>query len=349
LLDITLVRYINTAKKNNFFNQSVKKRGKAIRMVELSKEAKNLSIYFIIALLLVIAGFSFSIYKITNDLKEDYSAKMLTMNKNLIESLTNVKQNLEENILGLKTNLSLKLNLVENNLQNFREQNKKDIDTLNDLIEQIEEQSDIKLQELKQEVSDIKVQSEDFSSIVEDVLQSVVSIGTDKGMGSGALIDDEGYIVTNFHVVQGANMIRVLTYNNKVYDAQLIGYEPNIDIAVLKIDGNNLNILKFDDSDDTKVGERVIALGSPAGLSFTVTEGIVSAVHREGPNNQKIYVQTDVPINPGNSGGPLVNTNGKIIGINNYKIGGFEGLGFAIESNTAEETTEDVIDNYLST
>ena len=144
-------------------------------------------------------------------------------------------------------------------------------------------------------------------------------------------------------------MIRVLTYNNKVYDAQLIGYEPNIDIAVLKIDGNNLNILKFDDSDDTKVGERVIALGSPAGLSFTVTEGIVSAVHREGPNNQKIYVQTDVPINPGNSGGPLVNTNGKIIGINNYKIGGFEGLGFAIESNTAEETTEDVIDNYLST
>ena len=189
LLDITLVRYINTAKKNNFFNQSVKKRGKAIRMVELSKEAKNLRIYFIIALLLVIAGFSFSIYKITNDLKEDYSAKMLTMNKNLIESLTNVKQNLEENILGLKTNLSLKLNLVENNLQNFREQNKKDIDTLNDLIEQIEEQSDIKLQELKQEVSDIKVQSEDFSSIVEDVLQSVVSIGTDKGMGSGALID----------------------------------------------------------------------------------------------------------------------------------------------------------------
>jgi len=113
LLDITLVRYINTAKKNNFFNQSVKKRGKAIRMVELSKEAKNLSIYFIIALLLVIAGFSFSIYKITNDLKEDYSAKMLTMNKNLIESLTNVKQNLEENILGLKTNLSLKLNLVK--------------------------------------------------------------------------------------------------------------------------------------------------------------------------------------------------------------------------------------------
>ena len=318
-------------------------------MAELSNEAKKLSIFFIITIILVIAGFSFSTYKISNDLKDDYSTKMLEMNQNIIENLNIVKQNLEENILGLKTNLSLKLNLVENNLQNFRDQNKKDIGTLNDLIEQIEEQSDIKLQALKQEVSDIKVQSEDFSSIVEDVLQSVVSIGTDKGMGSGAIIDDEGYIVTNFHVVQGANIIRVLTYSSEVYNAQLIGYEPNIDIAVLKIDGNNLKILKFDDSDDTKVGERVIALGSPAGLSFTVTEGIVSAVHREGPNNQKIYVQSDVPINPGNSGGPLVNTKGKIVGINNYKIGGFEGLGFAIESNTASEIFEDIIDNYLST
>ena len=313
-------------------------------MVTLSKEAKKVSIFFIILIILVIAGFSFSIYKIT----EDYTAKMSAMNQNLIESLNSVKQNLEENIFSLKTNLSLKLNLVENNLQNFREQNKKDIGTLNDLIEQIEEQSDIKLKELKQEVSDIKVQSEDFSSIVEEVLQSVVSIGTDKGMGSGAIIDEEGFIVTNFHVVQGANMIRVLTYNSKIYDAQLIGYEPNIDIAVLKIDGGNLKTLKFDDSDDTKVGERVIALGSPAGLSFTVTEGIISAVNREGPNKLKIYLQTDVPINPGNSGGPLVNTRGKITGINNYKIGGFEGLGFAIESNTARDITEDVIDNYLN-
>jgi len=314
-------------------------------MVNLSKEAKKVSIFFIILIILVIAGFSFSIYKIT----EDYTAKMSSMNQNLIESLNNVKQNLEENIFSLKTNLSLKLSLVENNLQNFREQNKKDIGTLNDLIEQIEEQSDIKLQELKQEVSDIKVKSEDFSSIVEDVLQSVVSIGTDKGMGSGAIIDEEGFIVTNFHVVQGANMIRVLTYNSEIYDAQLIGYEPNIDIAVLKIEAGNLQRLRFDDSDNTKVGEKVIALGNPAGLSFTVTEGIISAVNRVGPNNLKIYLQTDVPINPGNSGGPLVNTRGKITGINNYKIGGFEGLGFAIESNTAKEVADDVIDNYLNT
>ena len=317
-------------------------------MTKLSKEAKKVSIFFSIIIILIIAGFSFSIYKISEDMKLDYTTKMLTMNKNLIENLNQVKESLEEDLFSIKTNLSLKLNLVENNLQNFRDQNKKDIVTLNDLIEQIEEQSDIKLQELKEEVSDIKVQSEDFSSIVEYVLQSVVSIGTERGMGSGAIIDEDGFIVTNFHVIQGANMIRVLTYNDDVYSADLIGYEPNVDIAVLKIGAVNLQELKFDDSDDTKVGEKVIALGSPAGLSFTVTEGIVSAVHREGPNNMQIYVQSDVPINPGNSGGPLVNTGGKIIGINNYKIGGFEGLGFAIESNTAKELADDIIDNYLN-
>ena len=317
-------------------------------MTKLSKEAKKVSIFFSIIIILIIAGFSFSIYKISEDMKLDYTTKMLTMNKNLIENLNQVKESLEEDLFSIKTNLSLELSLVENNLQNFREKNKKDIGTLNDLIEQIEEQSDIKLQELKEEVSDIKVQSEDFSSIVEDVLQSVVSIGTERGMGSGAIIDEDGFIVTNFHVIQGANMIRVLTYNDDVYSADLIGYEPNVDIAVLKIDALDLQELKFADSDDTKVGEKVIALGSPAGLSFTVTEGIVSAVHREGPNNMQIYVQSDVPINPGNSGGPLVNTGGRIIGINNYKIGGFEGLGFAIESNPAKELADDIIDNYLN-
>ena len=110
----------------------------------------------------------------------------------------------------------------------------------------------------------------------------------------------------------------------------------------------NLQSLRFGDSDDVKVGERVIALGNPAGLSFTVTEGIVSAVRRSGPNGLNIYIQTDVPINPGNSGGPLVDANSRIIGLNNFKIGGFEGLGFAIESNAVKQVTDDIISQYLS-
>ena len=104
--------------------------------------------------------------------------------------------------------------------------------------------------------------------------------------------------------------------------------------------------MKFENSDNVKVGEKVIALGNPAGLSFTVTEGIVSAVHRKGPNNLAIYLQTDVPINPGNSGGPLVDANSKIIGLNNFKVGGFESLGFAIESNTVSEVAGKIIETY---
>jgi len=165
------------------------------------------------------------------------------------------------------------------------------------------------------------------------------------GQGSGAVIDSEGFIVTNHHVIDGATIIRVLTNSGEVYDATLIGFNEVLDVAILKVD-ETLKELRFGNSDDVKVGQRVIALGNPVGLSFTVTEGIVSATGRKGPNNLNIYIQTDVPINPGNSGGPLVNTNSRIIGLNNFKIGGFEGLGFAIESNTVKEIVDDIIRQY---
>ena len=151
--------------------------------------------------------------------------------------------------------------------------------------------------------------------------------------------------MTNYHVVNGANIIRILTYDDTVYNAQLIGYNDQADVAVIKVNAN-LKKLEFGDSDDVRVGEKVIALGNPAGLSFTVTEGIVSAVHRTGPNDLAIYLQTDVPINPGNSGGPLVDINSRIIGLNNFKVGGFESLGFAIESNTVSELAEQIISGY---
>lgn len=316
--------------------------------MKLSNDVKNVSIVFLIVIFVVISGFTYVIYELNNNLRDDYTNKLLILNKNVLSNLNNVKTDLEDDIDDINTNLSIKLTMVENNLNSFRSYNKKEIKTLNNLIEEIETQSDIKLNELKDEVNSISVESGDFTAIVEDVLESVVSIGTNTGVGSGAIIDDEGYIVTNYHVVKGARIIRVLTYDGTVHDAIFVGYEPNVDVAVLKIDDSNLEILQFDDSEDVKVGEKVIALGNPAGLSFSVTEGIVSAVNRRGPNNLNIYLQTDVPINPGNSGGPLVNTNGKIIGINNYKIGGFEGLGFAIESDTVEEISEGIIEQFIN-
>lgn len=285
------------------------------------------------------------IFYYNNEIKK-INAKILVLNRETLQNLNQLRQDTDLDMADLNINLSLKINLVENNVDDLRKQNEQDVTTLNDLIESIEKQSSIQLQELKQEVSSIQVKSQDFSSIIDNVLESVVSVGTDKGQGSGAIFDSDGYIVTNYHVVNGANIIRVLTYDGQVYDAQFIGYEDVIDVAVLKIEGD-FRRLRFGDSDDVKVGEKVIALGNPAGLSFTVTEGIISAVHRSGPNNLNIYTQTDVPINPGNSGGPLVSTDSRIVGINNFKIGGFEGLGFAIESNTVRDVADDIITQYL--
>ncbi|MCH8329715.1 MAG: trypsin-like peptidase domain-containing protein [Nanoarchaeota archaeon] len=276
----------------------------------------------------------------------NFNTKLTELNKDINANINQLGQSLGENISSLKDDLTGKIGIIDTNLKSFKSKNEQEINTLSNLIDEIEKQSEIQLGELKEELKSIKVKSQDFTSIIEDVLQSVVSVGTDKGLGSGVVIDNRGFIVTNYHVVNDANIIRILTYSGDVYDAALIGYDDIVDVAVLKVDAS-LEKLRFGDSDSVEVGERVIALGNPAGLSFTVTEGIVSAVHRKGFNNLEIYLQTDVPINPGNSGGPLVNTNSRIIGINNFKIGGYEGLGFAIESNTVKQIVDDIIEQYL--
>ena len=278
-----------------------------------------------------------------------YNTKVNELNQEILtldNKLDHVNKNLKSDISSLNRNLTSEIDLVDSDLRNFKMQNKEDINTLTQLIDEIEKQSEIQLGELRDDLKSIQVKSQDFTAIIDDVIQSVVSVGTNKGLGSGAVIDERGFIVTNYHVVQGASIIRVLTYSEDVYNAALIGYNDVADVAVLKIDVS-LPDLRFGDSDDVQVGEKVIALGNPAGLSFTVTEGIISAVHRKGPNNLPIYLQTDVPINPGNSGGPLVDTNSKIIGLNNFKVSGLEGLGFAIESNTVKDIADDIIGEYL--
>ncbi|MBI2499679.1 trypsin-like peptidase domain-containing protein [Candidatus Woesearchaeota archaeon] len=209
-------------------------------------------------------------------------------------------------------------------------------------ISSLIEESSFQLSELKNDVSNIQVKSQDFTGIIEDVTKSVVSVITDVSQGSGVIIKSDGYIVTNVHVLEDARRIRVISSDKEVYSAKLIGYSKTTDIALLKIDADDLDYLKFGDSDDVKPGQRVIAVGNPAGLDFSVTEGIVSAVHRKVRNEDNEYIQTDVPINPGNSGGPLINIKKEIIGINNFKIGGFESLGFAIESNLVKDVTEEI-------
>ncbi|MGA1868627.1 MAG: DegQ family serine endoprotease [bacterium] len=163
-------------------------------------------------------------------------------------------------------------------------------------------------------------------------------------LGSGFIIDEEGYILTNYHVVKDADDIKVTTSTENEYEAKVIGSDEDMDIALLKIKAKeNLPIVEMGDSDALQIGEWVVAIGNPFGLEHTVTAGIVSAKWRpigQGPYNS--FIQTDASINPGNSGGPLLNIEGKVVGINTAIIMGGDGIGFAIPINMVQSVLSDL-------
>ena len=168
------------------------------------------------------------------------------------------------------------------------------------------------------------------------------------GLGSGVIVDENGYILTNNHVIKDADEIVVKLSDKREFKGKVIGTDAKTDLAVIKIDSNNLPVLKLGDSDNLKVGETVLAIGNPFGLSHTVTSGIVSAKGRAhvGIADYEDFIQTDAPINPGNSGGALVNIKGELVGVNTAifsTTGGYQGIGFAIPSNMAKVVMESLI------
>ena len=174
---------------------------------------------------------------------------------------------------------------------------------------------------------------------------------TTVGTGSGVIVSSDGYIITNNHVIENATQIEITTNDNKSYDAELIGTDKNSDIAVLKINGESrFPYIRFADSDQTKIGEWVLAVGNPFNLTSTVTAGIISAKSRDlndyDSKNQS-FIQTDAAVNSGNSGGALVNINGDLIGINTAiqsTNAGFIGYSFAVPSNIARKIYEDILE-----
>ena len=205
----------------------------------------------------------------------------------------------------------------------------------------------------------------DIASVVEAVKPAVASVivGTitydiflqpvpQEQAGSGAIIDSRGYIVTNNHVVEGAESITVTLTDGRSFDATLVGTDPLADLAVIKIEGTDLPTIPFGDSSKLKVGEWVVAIGNALALPGgpTVTVGVVSALGRtiQEENGVTLYdmIQTDTAINPGNSGGPLLNLRGEIVGINTAKIAAVEvsGVGFAVSANTARATAQELIE-----
>ncbi len=177
------------------------------------------------------------------------------------------------------------------------------------------------------------------------------------GSGSGIIISEDGYILTNAHVIQGASVVKVVLYNEEEYEATIVGSDTQTDIAVLKIDAQNLTKAALGDSSQVEVGEKVYAIGNPGGLSLqsSFTDGIISGVDRIVTTSDSIYsmtvLQTNAAINPGNSGGALVNGYGQVIGITSSKLVDvdYEGIGFAIPISTAVPIVEELMNNgYVS-
>ncbi len=184
------------------------------------------------------------------------------------------------------------------------------------------------------------VRKSPFSSSTTQALQ---------GAGSGVIISPDGYIVTNNHVIQKANQLQVTLNNNQNYMAEVIGTDPKTDIALLKIDAEDLDYLPFGDSDNARIGEWVLAVGNPFNLTSTVTAGIISAKSRDlgMDSNVSSFIQTDAAVNPGNSGGALVNIFGELIGINTAitsQTGTYVGYAFAVPSNNARKIVEDILE-----
>lgn len=175
-----------------------------------------------------------------------------------------------------------------------------------------------------------------------------------RGAGSGVIMTDDGYIVTNNHVVDGASEVKVLLNDNRTYDAEIVGTDPSTDLAVIKIDEKNLKSVKLGDSENLQIGEWVLAIGNPFEFRSTVTAGIVSAKGRninilreQSRMNIEAFIQTDAAVNPGNSGGALVNLKGELVGINTAiasPTGAFAGYSFAVPATLVKKVVDDLVE-----
>ncbi len=245
---------------------------------------------------------------------------------------------LKDQLTEIQTNTQSQINTISGNL--------------------IQLQSDVKTnqQQTSQQISLLKASTNsDFSGIINSSISSVVTVITNSAQGTGFIINQQGgsdYVVTNAHVLADnsgnlASGIRVITSSQKTISAQFIGYNGTLDIALLKVSGNS-PALTLGDSNNIQIGDKVVAIGNPLGLQFSASEGIISAVHRTGINGLPYYIQTDTALNPGNSGGPLIDKNGNVIGINNFKISSGENLGFALESNYIKQAVNEISKQALN-
>lgn len=227
---------------------------------------------------------------------------------------------------------------ISSSLEEYTRENQKNLNELTQLV--INQKNSF--ESFQEQVDLLKSSQGDFSDVIEKAVKGVVSVAGEKSAATGFAVSGNGYIVTNEHVISGSSTIKIMKYNREVLNANLIGIDKDKDLALLKVN-STFDHLYLADSEKLGVGNKVIAIGNPLGLSFSASEGIISGLDRKGPSGFNEYIQTDVSLNQGNSGGPLLDTSGRVVGINNFKIGGnAEGLGFALESNSIKETINNI-------
>lgn len=304
------------------------------------------TIYFLVTVVLILGSVGGLAYY-QNMTILDLRAQILQADANLNSEIQQNRALLENEIFVLDQKVDLRTHQLEQFDEEF---NKRLVETNKEIIDTRKEArlgiSDLaqKSEELQTDILSLNVQSADFSIIVNKIIDGVVAVRTDKSIGSGAVVDPRGFIVTNAHVMKDASSAAVVTYDKRVHPVALVAKDDDADLALLKIGtgGESFYRLKFASDRILRVGQKVAALGSPGGLDFSVTEGIVSALTRTNSKGVE-FLQHDVSINPGNSGGPLVNIEGYIVGINTMKKEDFEGIGFAIKADQVEDFVDDSI------
>jgi len=301
----------------------------------------------IILILMVVSSYYF--YSLQKQIDVNYKTtqtNIAQIDVQLTQKIENVDNALGKTIDEYKLQNEQKFTVVDQKITQSQQESQEKIFSLEGQLKDVQNKSETAVTQLKESISNIQIESKDFSAIIDDVVETVVTLKTDKGLGSGVIISQKGYLVTNQHVVDRISKLGIYTADGNVYAGRLIAEDVDKDIAILQIvSEKEFNYLKFEDSDKINVGEKVIAVGNPSGLAFSVSEGIISSTNRVDNNGVPLF-QIDAAINPGNSGGPLVTINKKIAGINTLKLTGTEGLGFAIQGDVVKQFAENAIEKY---
>lgn len=339
-----------------------KKNGWDLPQIQISNNVL-LSINVIIAILVILVVFYSA--KVQNDKLDAIEAEKYVALEELNKTLSAKYTELAENIDLINEQLSSQITVnnkvrddadsaLRTTLQEYRYDSLRRDAAISDSLMDISNKSFSQLSAVQAEFENIKDSTSDFSNIIPRATEAVVLVGEKdvsrgifSAVGSGVFINSVGYIVTNEHVIDELKTITVRKSNGIEYTAKLIDSDPELDVALIKLntDKTGFTYLDWGDSDKVYVGQHVIAVGSPIGFESTVTEGIISNVKRRVSGSSAYYLQTDVAINKGNSGGPLIDKNGDIIGIATRKIleEGYEGLGFALRSNDVKNRIQTML------